>query len=378
MTLNELHCANSMKFLPLYALTLGLTTMTDPTAAAPAAAATSAASTSAAILGSPQFSDGKFRNSLPIQKESVGKMVDIFWKFLFHKPKNAVPSGVIPVLPLTRDQLLAAPDDTVFRLGHSTMLIKLGGAFYLTDPVFSERASPVQWFGPARFHRPPISIADLPPIEAIILSHDHFDHLDHAAVLALAAKTSHFITPLGVGERLIGWGVPAAKVRQLDWWQSTQVKEVKLVATPAQHFSGRSLSDRDSTLWASWVIQHGDLKLFFSGDSGYFDGFKKIGARFGPFDLAMIETGAYDAMWPDVHMQPEQTLQAFIDLKGKTLMPVHNGTFDLGLHRWQEPLDRIYALAKEKGVAITTPQMGEQLDMRQPKPTLTWWSDVDK
>ena len=208
-------------------------------------------------------------------------MVDIFWKFLFHKPKNTVPSGVIPVLPLTRDQLLAAPDDTVFRLGHSTMLIKLGGAFYLTDPVFSERASPVQWFGPARFHRPPISIADLPPIEAIILSHDHFDHLDHAAVLALAAKTSHFIAPLGVGERLIGWGVPAAKVRQLDWWQSTQVKRRQTGgdARPSIFPAGR-LSDRDSTLWASWVIQHGDLKLFFSGDSGYFDGFKKIGDAF--------------------------------------------------------------------------------------------------
>lgn len=372
-----------LKLLPLFALPLGLITMTDPTIAtiaadASASAATSASAASAAILRSPQFSDGKFRNAVPMHEGSFGDKVNIFWKFVFQKPKNTVPSGVIPVLSLTREQLLAAPNDTVFRLGHSTMLIKLGGAFYLTDPVFSERASPVQWFGPTRFHQPPISIEDLPQIEAIILSHDHFDHLDYAAVLALAAKTSHFITPLGVGERLIGWGVPAAKVRQLDWWQSTQVKDVQLVATPAQHFSGRSLNDRDATLWASWVIQHADLKLFFSGDSGYFDGFKKIGARFGPFDLAMIETGAYDAMWPDVHMQPEQTLQAFIDLKGKTLMPVHNGTFDLGLHRWQEPLDRIYALAKANGVAITTPQMGEQLDMRRPQPTLAWWSDVDK
>lgn len=367
-----------MTLRTLFALTLGLITMTDPATAADPAPSMSAPSAATTILDSPQFSDGKFRNAVPIRKQSFGEQVDIFWKFLFQKPKNTVPSGAIPVLALTRDQLLAAPDDTVFRLGHSTMLFKLGGAFYLTDPVFSERASPVQWFGPARFHRPPISIADLPPIEAIILSHDHFDHLDYAAVLALAAKTSHFITPLGVGERLIGWGVPAAKVRQLDWWQSTQVKDVKLVATPAQHFSGRSVSDRDSTLWASWVIQHADFKLFFSGDSGYFDGFKQIGERFGPFDLAMVETGAYDAMWPDVHMQPEQTMQAFIDLKGKTLMPVHNGTFDLGMHRWQEPLDRILALAQAKGVAIATPQMGEQLDMRQPKPTLAWWSDVDK
>jgi L-ascorbate metabolism protein UlaG (beta-lactamase superfamily) len=301
----------------------------------------------------------------------------MFWKVMFNKPKNTVPTGTIPVLAVTREQLLAAPDDTVFRLGHSTMLIKLQGAFYLTDPVFSERASPVQWAGPARFHKPPISIDDLPPIAAIILSHDHYDHLDHAAVLALAGKTSHFITPLGVGDRLIGWGVPAAKVRQLDWWQSTQVNGVTLTATPAQHFSGRSLSDRDSTLWASWVIAQGDLKVFFSGDSGYFDGFKQIGDKYGPFDLAMIETGAYDAMWPDVHMQPEQTLQAFLDLKGKTLMPVHNGTFDLGMHRWQEPFDRIVALAQAQGVPLTTPRMGEQLNVRAPSALQKWWSGVD-
>ena len=367
--------------IPLALLT-GLLIMTNITAAetlipavAPAARATTIA---AAIAQSPQFKDGKFRNVATMHKQSAGEFAEIAWKFMFNKPKNTVPTGTIPVQALTRAQLLAAPDDTIFRLGHSTMLIKLGGAFYMTDPVFSERASPVQWAGPARFHKPPITIDDLPPIEAIILSHDHYDHLDHAAVLALAKKTQHFITPLGVGERLIEWGIPAAKVRQLDWWQSTQVAGVKLIATPAQHFSGRSLADGNSTLWASWVIQHGDIKLFFSGDTGYFDGFKKIGDAHGPFDVAMIETGAYDAMWPDVHMQPEETMQAFIDLKGKTLMPVHNGTFDLGLHRWQEPFDRIFALAQEKGVAMTTPQMGEQLDVRQPAPAVAWWSTVDK
>ena len=335
------------------------------------------ASVASFVHASPRFIDGKFHNARAIPKDTFGKMFGIFWTFLFHKPKNTVPTGAIPVLALTRAQLLAAPNDTVFRLGHSTMLIKLGGAFYLTDPVFSKRASPVQWFGPSRFHQPPISIADLPDIEAVILSHDHYDHLDHAAVIELAAKTRHFITPLGVGKRLIAWGVAADKIQQLDWWQGTQVANVKLVATPAQHFSGRSLSDRDTTLWASWVIQHEDVKLFFSGDSGYFDGFKQIGERFGPFEVAMVETGAYDAMWPDVHMQPEETLQAFIDLNGKTLMPIHNGTFDLGLHRWQEPFDRIVALAKAKGIALTTPRMGEQLDVRAPAPARPWWSAVD-
>lgn len=336
----------------------------------------SARPASPAKQDSPQFNDGKFRNPVPMHKQSFAEIARLAWIFMFRKPAGTVPAQSIPVRALSQSELLAAPDNTLYRLGHSTMLIKLAGEFYLTDPVFSKRASPVQWTGPARFHATPIDIDNLPPIKAVILSHDHYDHLDHDAILALASKTSHFLTPLGVGDRLISWGIAKEKVRQFDWWQNTELGGVRFVATPAQHFSGRSLKDGNSTLWASWVILHDDLRIFFSGDTGYFAGFKDIGAKYGPFDVALLETGAYDKQWPDVHMQPEETLQAFLDLKGAWLVPVHNGTFDLGLHRWQEPFDRITKLAAAHGVAVATPEMGEPLNLKTPHAGRRWWQDM--
>jgi L-ascorbate metabolism protein UlaG (beta-lactamase superfamily) len=325
---------------------------------------------------SPQYRGGKFRNPVRMHKAGFLGTLRIVYRMLFEKPRDTAPSRPVPVHAITREQLLLAPNNSVFRLGHSTMLLKLDGQFWLTDPVFSERASPFQWLGPRRFHQPPISIADLPPIKGVILSHDHYDHLDHAAVLALAAKTEHFLAPLGVGDTLVKWGVPAAKVQQLDWWQSTAVDGVRLTATPAQHFSGRGLTDSNQTLWASWVIQAGGQRIFFSGDTGYFKGFKEIGDKYGPFDLTMVETGAYDPQWPDIHMQPEETMQAHIDLRGKLLMPIHNGTFDLALHAWNEPFDRISALADARGQTLATPEIGQQLNLRHIPATGKWWQQL--
>ncbi len=324
----------------------------------------------------PRSRDGRFRNPVKMHKMGFFKSLGVMLRFMFDKPKDTVPTLPIPVHAITQQQLLDAPDRSLFRLGHSTVLLKLNGNFWLTDPVFSERASPVQWAGPQRFHKPPISIVELPPIKGVILSHDHYDHLDYAAVKQLAAKTEHFITTLGVGDRLISWGISASKVQQLSWWQSTYVAGLKLVATPAQHFSGRGLSDRNKTLWASFVIEDRDVRIFFSGDSGYFDGFKEIGNRYGPFDLTMVETGAYDPQWPDVHMQPEESLQAHIDLQGKVLLPIHNGTFDLSLHAWHDPFDRITQLAAERRLPIATPEIGLQLDIVHPHAETKWWEPL--
>ncbi|RQS65663.1 hydrolase [Burkholderia sp. Bp8963] len=325
---------------------------------------------------SPQHDGERFRNVAPRPVEGVGKMMRIMWNMLFNKPREAVPSGTLPVDSLTREQLETAPDRSLYRLGHSTLLVKLRGEFWLTDPVFAERASPFRRLGPKRFHAPPIALADLPPLRGVILSHDHYDHLDRDTVLALAATTGVFVTPLGVGDRLIDWGIDATKVRQLDWWQNAEIDGLTLTATPAQHFSGRSLFDGNSTLWASWVIVDDDLRVFFSGDTGYFDGFRAIGERLGPFDVTLIETGAYDPQWPYVHMQPEETVQAHIDLRGRWLVPIHNGTFDLAMHRWHEPFERVTALTVARGVELSTPRMGERVDLTAPHRGERWWRHV--
>jgi L-ascorbate metabolism protein UlaG (beta-lactamase superfamily) len=327
---------------------------------------------------SAQHDGERFRNVKPRPVEGMGKTLSIAWNVLFRKPAGTAPAGPLPVDALTREQLDAAPDRSLYRLGHSTMLLKLRGQFWLTDPVFAERASPFRRFGPKRFHAPPIALEDLPPLRGVILSHDHYDHLDRETVLALASKTGVFLTPLGVGDRLIEWGIEASKVRQFDWWQSVEIDGLAFTATPAQHFSGRSLFDGNSTLWASWVIVDDALRVFFSGDTGYFDGFKTIGERLGPFDVTLLETGAYDAQWPYVHMQPDETVQAHVDLCGHWLVPVHNGTFDLAMHRWQEPYERVVGLTAARGIPLATPRVGERLDLSAPHRGRKWWREVEE
>lgn len=329
-------------------------------------------------VGSPQFKDCRFANPPNPATPPGASGWSIWSRFLFGSKVGTVPVDAIPVRPLTPAQLHALDPGSnhVIRLGHSSHLLKLQGRFWLIDPVFGERASPFSFAGPRRFHAPPLALQQLPDIEGVILSHDHYDHLDVPTIEYLAQRARRYFVPLGVKARLVAMGVPAERVQEFDWWQQASHAGVRLTATPAQHFSGRSLSDRNRTLWASWAIESGAQRIFYSGDTGYFDGFRQIGERFGGFDLALMENGAYDADWPAVHMTPEQSVQAFQDLGARVLYSVHNSTFDLAFHPWQEPLQRLADLAEARGIELATPEIGEVLTVGQPRSNRRWWAGL--
>ncbi len=330
---------------------------------------------------SPQFvaQDCTFSNPPNPHARPHRSTREIWMRLLLEKKKEGtVPVDPVPVRRL-EPQAMAALDagaNHIIRLGHSSHLLKLKGKWWLIDPVFGERASPLPFAGPRRFHPPPLALADVPPIEGLVLSHDHYDHLDVETIDALRERVQRYFVPLGVGQRLRDWGVPADRIEEMDWWQERQWGEVLVTAAPAHHFSGRTLWDRNRTLWASWLLRSGGEKIYYSGDTGYFPGFRDIGARLGPIDIALMENGAYDSYWPSVHMTPEETVQAFQDLGASTLYLVHNSTFDMAFHPWREPLERVAALAEQRGLTLATPEIGEVLTLGQPRQNRRWWEGL--
>ncbi len=328
-----------------------------------------------ALTQSAHYRDGQFRNAVAETERSVAEVIGIFWHVLTADEIMPVPDQPIPVQPLSREwfEQLPSDEDVVVRLGHSSILMSLGGDIWLFDPMFSRRASPVQWAGPERFHAPPLSIDELPNIKGVLISHNHYDHLDQATIEQLVVKTEHFYVPLGLGQYLSDWGARDEQYSEYDWWQQRQIGDTTVIATPTQHFSGRGLHDRDETLWASWVLIHGSKRYYFSGDSGYFDGFKTIGERFGPFDLTMLENGAYNERWRYVHMFPQESVQAHLDLRGQRMLPVHNSTFDLAMHPWYEPLEQVSQAAFQHQVDLITPRIGEPVYLNQPQRFAAWW-----
>ncbi len=340
-----------------------------------AGCASSGADCNKPYAASPQLRECLFANPPnPLTPPGAGTWT-IWSRFIFAEKVGTVPVDPVPVQAVTPAQLDALDPQAnhLIRLGHSSHLLKLAGKYWLIDPVFGERVSPFSFAGPKRFHAPPLALQQLPPIEGLILSHDHYDHLDVPTIEYLALRVQRYFVPLGVKARLIEMGVPAERVQEFDWWQAASHAGVKLTATPSQHFSGRGLTDRNHTLWSSWVIESASQRIFYSGDSGYFGGFRQIGERFGGFDVALMENGAYDGYWPAVHMTPEETVQAFQDLRAKVLYSVHNSTFDLAFHRWKDPLERLAELTAAKNIELATPVIGEVMTVGKARTNQRWW-----
>jgi L-ascorbate metabolism protein UlaG (beta-lactamase superfamily) len=322
------------------------------------------------------FQNGKFTN------QHASPMDVNYWKIfkeLTKKAPNRNPNKNVEVEKIDSLEIENHNKDITHLtwFGHSAFLLEIDGMKILIDPMLGDVPAPHRFLGPKRYSKDlPIEIEKLPFIDAIILSHDHYDHLDYKSIQKLKGKVGRYFTPLGVGNHLIEWGVEKEKINELNWWDSIEFERIKLICTPARHFSGRGLLDRATTLWCSWVIKGEKDNIFFSGDSGYDVHFKEIGEKFGPFDISLMECGQYNIDWKLLHMMPEEAVQASIDLKSKLTLPIHWGGFTLAFHDWTDPIERILIKANELNIPITTPKIGEAVIVGSKNfPREKWWTD---
>jgi len=310
------------------------------------------------ILASPQYKNGRFQNQsfTPDMSEDA-----TMWKLLKafkSRPKSVRPPMAIPALTPDYQSLLSASSDALIWFGHSSYLLRASGRTFLVDPVFSQRASPMPGFVKAFAGTDIVKPADLPQIDYLIITHDHYDHLDYDTVRQLKQKVKHWVCSLGTGEHLEYWGVPADRISELDWWDTTEPGHgFKITSTPGRHFSGRLKPAQ--TLWGSFVLETPDRRYFIGGDSGFDAHFLEIGKRFGPFDLAILECGQYNLYWKHIHMMPEETALAAEQLGAKALLPVHWGKFNLALHPWDESIERLLKAAADKPYQVLTPALGQ-------------------
>jgi len=333
------------------------------------------------MLASPLWSGAGFRNSPPplpgLRDPNVPRPT--ITEFLCGGSRR-VPSKPLPALdPL---DAWTSPPGSGLRatwLGHSTVLIEIGGLRVLTDPVWGARASPSRLAGPKRFQPVPVPLRRMPPIDVIVLSHDHYDHLDFETARELAKTGVPWVTSLGVGAHLESFGVRPEHITELDWWQSHTLPgaELTITAAPSQHFSGRGLKDRNATLWSSFAIRSPRHSVFFSGDTGLTPEYATIRERLGPFDLVMLEIGAFHPSWGDIHLGPVNALEAHALLGGGALLPVHWGTFSLALHAWDEPAETLFELAPRRGTRLVMPQLGEAVEPTQVESVHPWWRGIE-
>jgi len=325
------------------------------------------------IIKSPNYKDGKFQNlhDTPMLAPGIS-YPKLILEFFVTKSSNTEPDKTLPSVQ-TDLKAISSDKPIIVWFGHSSYLIKTNGKNFLMDPVLSGNASPVSFFGKSYPGTDVYSTDDFPELDGVLISHDHYDHLDYKTILKLNEKTKHFYVPLGIGTHLMHWGIDESKISEFDWWEGIDLGDsVQITSTPAKHFSGRGFG-RYKSLWTSYVIQTPTHRFYLGGDSGYDDHFKTIGAKFGPFDIAFLECGQYDKKWPFIHMMPEQTVQASIDLKAKVLMPVHWGKFTLATHPWNESVERATKAADSLNVKLTTPKIGEPILIDSLYPNEKWW-----
>ncbi|PLT48032.1 Outer membrane protein romA [Paenibacillus pasadenensis] len=342
----------------------------------PALGGKPSAESRARIRRSKQYRDGVFAYPLPTPMiEDWKEQLSILGDFIKGTPQ------AVPDRPLAVERYVPAPAEErgasarVTWFGHSAVLLELGERTVFLDPMLGRAPSPVPFVGGQRFKgSPPLDLQALPWLDAVVLSHDHYDHLDYPTILQLKEKTGTFIVPLGVAAHLERWGVAREAIRECDWSESVTLQGLTLTCAAARHFSGRGLFGRNSTLWCSWVIEGMGRRIFFSGDSGYGPHFRDIGETYGPFDLTLMECGQYDRRWANIHMLPEETVQAHQDVKGGLLVPIHWGAFRLAMHAWTDPVERLLQAASVQGVAVCTPRIGETVKLGQGEPPATpWW-----
>ncbi len=328
-----------------------------------------------ALHHSPQYQKGKFQNPVSTSAASLKDMPKVMKRFMTRDVEKApTPSYLFAETDREIVDMLHPTGVYLNWLGHAAVLIHFKGKYFLLDPMLGERASPFSWMGPKRYNPSPIAPEKLPAIEAVILSHDHYDHLDYPTLMAIKSKVKKFFVPTGVSSHLIHWGVDKNSITEMGWWDTHQENGYGLSAAPARHFSGRLFS-RDNTLWNSWVLHLGTHKIYFGGDSGFFDGYSEIGAKYGPFDLSLMPIGAYDPAWQDIHLNPEEAVEAFKRVQGGQFFPTHWGTFDLALHSWYEPMRWLNDLAVQHQITTVTPKPGQWVPLFGHKTDPGWWKE---
>jgi len=322
---------------------------------------------------SPNYRNGHFVNPQPLFNDFWGMFAG-----MWHESEHINPDAPVAVARLTAQDFAVPPPSglRVTWFGHSSMLIEIDGKRLLTDPMWSERASPLGWLGPKRWYPPPMALEDLPKLDAVLISHDHYDHLDYGSVVRLNAMGVKFVVPLGVGAHLEYWGVPEARIVELDWWERTELSGLGIVCTPARHASGRFLFDKDAKLWAGYALVGERHRAYYSGDTGLFPAMRRIGEQLGPFDVTMIETGQYNRAWPDWHIGPEQAVRAHQLVRGRVMLPVHWALLGLAFHGWTEPVERSLVAARARGAELVTPRPGQPFEPSAPPSGSRWWPNV--